>query len=36
MGEVEHTADGTRLTAMVPGWLTGDLAGYAVEPVAGG
>jgi GTPase len=35
MGEVEHTADGTRLTAMVPGWLTGDLAGYAVEPVAG-
>jgi GTP-binding protein HflX len=35
MGEVEHTADGTRLTAKVPGWLSGDLAGYAVEPVAG-
>jgi GTPase len=34
MGEVEHTADGTRLTAKVPGWLTGDLARYAVEPVA--
>jgi GTPase len=34
MGEVEHTADGTRLSAMVPGWLTGDLARYAVEPVA--
>jgi GTPase len=34
MGEVEHTADGTRLTAKVPGWLTGDIARYAVEPVA--
>jgi GTP-binding protein HflX len=33
MGEVEHTADGTRLSAKVPGWLTGDLAQYAVEPV---
>jgi GTP-binding protein HflX len=34
MGEVEHTAEGTRLSAMVPGWLSGDLARYAVEPVA--
>jgi GTPase len=35
MGEVEHTADGTRLTAKVPVWLAGDLDGYAVGPVAG-
>jgi GTP-binding protein HflX len=35
MGEIEHTADGTRLTAKVPGWLAGDLDGYAVEPVVG-
>jgi GTP-binding protein HflX len=35
MGEVEHTADGTRLTAKVPGWLAGDLDGYAVGPVVG-
>jgi GTP-binding protein HflX len=36
MGEVEHTAEGTRLRANVPGWLAGELAGYAVEPVLGG
>jgi hypothetical protein len=34
MGEVEHTPDGTRLTAKVPGWLAGDLVRYAADPVA--
>ena len=39
-GEVRrpsHTAEvGTRLEATVPGWLAGELAGYAAEPVLGG
>ncbi len=33
---VEHTEVGTRLQAKVPGWLAGELARYAAEPVLGG
>jgi GTPase len=36
VGAVEHTEVGTRLQAKVPGWLAGELAGYAAEPVFGG
>jgi GTP-binding protein HflX len=36
VGAVEHTEAGTRLQAKVPGWLVGELAGYAAEPALGG